>query len=226
MPCPGVTRNPFPRVIVGKPVTLEIGDACDDAVATHEVQVPAADPDQWGTCNAETVIGYRASLRWDCANPDRALWTMDERDFNIGRIGADGRVIDAERTGAQVSHVYETSSHDKPVTGPGYPDLGVRQPAYQVRVRTNWTLRGSFAYQVRRTEQRCADAWGNARRCGLDADVAITRTVVVSPWIDAPAIVIPDIPVDGARASQDPATAQICSIVPVPVMQSQAVIRR
>jgi hypothetical protein len=226
LPCPSVVRKPFPRAIVGQPVEMGIGDACDASSASSEIQVPASDPDQWGTCNAETVIGYRATLNWDCTDPNSAAWVMDERDFNIGQTGSDGRTILNQRTGGAITHVYETSSHDKEVNGPGYPDLGARQPAYQVQVKTRWTLRGQFAYQVRRTEQRCTDINGNARQCGVDTDIAITRTVVISPWIDAPAIVIPGIEIDGARTPQDPTHAQTCTVIPVPVIQSQAVIVR
>ncbi len=53
---------------------------------------------------------------------------------------------------------------------------------------------------------------------------AIRASEIISPWVEGPSIVIPDIPVSGARVPQDVAGGHSCGPIQVPILQSQSVL--
>ena len=199
-------------------------------------------PEPWDDCG-DTIVAYEGSIGWQCTNADSAgvEWSMDERAWNVGHIGSDGKLILANRSGASVAHVYETSSYDLQPNGPG-PNGNHQQPSYQVEVKTRYSLVGAFKYQYRAQEHRCY--WGpnqtdgqkqcyNAGNCLGDPNASAREdckpdgsdeTVIITPTRELPAIVIPDITITGAKSAQDPAGADICGPLPIPVISSQAVI--
>jgi hypothetical protein len=63
------------------------------------------------------------------------------------------------------------------------------------------------------------------RQCGVDADIAITRTETISPWVPGPSIVIPNIPQVGAIVPQDTAAGSACEVIGVGIIQAQSVLR-
>jgi hypothetical protein len=218
-PCPQVRREPFPRAIVGQPVRMEIIGGCSGPSASNTVEFGITSGP-----NCPRVFAYRGALSWQCSDPawNDATWRMDERAWNIGQRSDNGASIEDVRVGRAIAHIYETSSIDKPRNGP----VGQRRdPAYQVQLRTSWTLAGNFQYREQRTEQRCTDIDGNARQCGIDSDIAITETVIVSPWVNGPSILIPNILIDGATLPQDIAAGGACGVIGVPVVQAQSVLR-
>lgn len=219
-PCPQVQRTPFPRAIVGQPVRMEIVGSCNGPSASNTIEFPIT-----SGANCPRVFGYRGTLSWQCSDPgwNSATWSMDERPWNIGKRSDNGMPINATRGGRQITHIYETSSVDKPRNGPSAGER--RDPAYQVQLRTSWTLAGNFQYREQRTEQRCTDINGNARQCGVDSDIALTQTVFVSPWVDGPSILIPNIVLDGATVPQDAAAGDACGVMGVSVVQAQSVLR-
>ena len=240
MPCPVVLREPFPRALVGQPVRLWIADGCADVPAAGDRMEVGPPYDACG----DTIFAYEGQLAWMCSSPDlsNAQWAMDERPWNVGHTNAGG-VIANERAGASITHIYETSSVDLAPNGPGYPDVMSRLPAYQVRLRTNYTLVGAFRYQYRTQERRCYEAWGERKTCRDDgycddpgfperrdeyacrADHGV-ETVWISPTRELPMFIIPDIAVEGARTPQDPLLANACGPIPVPVIQVQSTIVR
>ena len=254
-PCPIVQRNPWPRGLVGVPNRFEITGGCGEApTASNSVSINPP------TCDRRTIIGYRATLTWVCSDPSfaNARWTMDERSWNVGHASADiqspvdGRpvsqsmlngdlTIHDQRQGRTVTHIYETSSYDKPSNGPGYPNASQRQPGYQVRLRTTWTLVGNFQYQQRETVERCYDnstppqpvgcppprEWCDAHsgdpNCRDDINIRVTE--IISPWHPGPVIQIPDIAVEGALTPQDAGQPLACGAISTPILQSQAVLK-
>lgn len=250
LPCPSVQRTPWPRGLVGVPIRFELTGAGNIPVASNSVSINPP------TCDNRPIIGYRGTLSWMVENLGAAQWSMDERPWNIGRTSndilspIDGRPVSQsmlngdltirnERQGRVVTHIYETSSYDKPANGPGYPDLAQRQPAYQVSVRTQWTLVGNFQYQQRETIEVCKDsanpsqtvacpppqAWCDQHpgdpSCGA-APIHVTE--VISPWHTGPTIRIGGVQMVGALTPQDTAKAPTCDSIATPVIQSQAVL--
>jgi hypothetical protein len=232
-------RQPFPRAIVGQPVKLWIADGCSELPSdSGRVEVPPP----YDECN-QTIFAYEGQLGWICSTPDMAdaQWTMNERTWNVGQRNAAG-VITASRTGSSITHIYETSSVDMPPNGPGYPNLMSRLPAYQVQLQTRYSLVGAFRYQYRKQETYCYETWGERKECRDSAYCdaygypqrrneyrcrpdARTETVWVSPTLELPTFIIPNIPVEGARTPQDPGTANRCGVIPVPVIASQAILK-
>jgi hypothetical protein len=252
LPCPQVQRQPWPRGLVGVPVRFEITVAGSVPGASNSVSVSPP------TCDSRTIIGYRGTLSWMVENLDGAQWSMDERPWNVGHASdnipspIDGRSVSQsmlngdltvrdERQGRVVTHIYETSSYDKPENGPGFPDLAQRQPAYQVSLHTQWTLVGDFQYQQRETIVVCKDnsnppqtvpcpppqGWCDHHPGdpGCRSDIHIRVTEVISPWHPGPAIRIGGIEVVGAVTPQDTAKAPTCDVIAVPVIASQAVLK-
>jgi len=241
MPCPTVVRQPFPRALVGQPATFQIVGGCSDLpTASNRADVGAP----YNQCG-DTIFAYEGQLSWICSKPDQsdAEWTMDERAWNVGQTNALG-VIPATRNGPSVSHLYETSSYDKAPNGPGFPNLSQRQPAYQVQLKTNYSLVGSFKYHYRTTERRCYEDAGMTQRrtCrddGYCGDVKFperknewqcrpqggSETVIVSPTRELPNFIIGDIAVLGAKTPQDLANPNSCGVIATPVIQSQAVLK-
>jgi hypothetical protein len=117
-----------------------------------------------------------------------------------------------------------------------------RLPAYQVQLRTRYTLVGAFRYHYRTQERRCYETWGARKDCRDDnycddarfperrdeyacrADHNV-EMVWISPTKELPTFIIPDLAVEGARTPQDPANANRCGVVPIPVIQAQSVIQ-
>jgi hypothetical protein len=252
-PCPVVQRAPWPRGLVGVPNRLAIVGGCDFPPSSNSVSI---DPP---TCDARTIIGYRGTLAWTCESGgfDGAEWTMDERPWNIGHtsdnivspvtghpVGSDmlngDLTIYNVRRGPVVTHIYETSSFDKPQDGPGWPDLAQRQPAYQVQLKTQWTLVGNFQYQQRETIEVCKDnsnppatvpcppsqEWCDQHpgdpNCRGDIHIHVTE--IISPWHPGPVIRIPNIEIQGALTPQDTAKAPTCDTIGIPLIQSESVI--
>jgi hypothetical protein len=239
MPCPSVLRKPFPRAIVGQPVTLRIASACADLPrASNRVDIPPP----YDQCGDE-IFAYEGQMAWMCSRPDLsdATWTMDERSWNIGQTNGAGRIAN-QRSGLSVTHIYETSSYDLAPNGPGYPNIAQRQPAYQVQLQTNYTLVGAFRYHYRTREDQCfwgANYSGGRKRCHnpgacLSDPNAANRedckpdgskqTVVISPTRDLPAFIIPNISVVGAKTPQDAVNPNSCGVIALPVIASQSVL--
>lgn len=219
-PCPTVARSPFPRAIVGKPVALSITASCDGPTSTGEVGFPiVSDP------NCPRTFRYRGTLTWQCADPfwNSATWQMDEREWNVGHSSDNGMPIAGSRSGGEITHIYETSSYGKPANGPSV-DAARRDSAYQVQLTTLWNLAATFQYQEERQEERCFAANGDPRPCNT-ADVAITTTVTISPWVPGPSLFFSQIPRAGALVPQEVAQGSACGVVPIPVIQSQSVLR-
>jgi hypothetical protein len=105
---------------------------------------------------------------------DNTIWNMDERSYNIGKTSDDivspyvghnkqnvstimnnDLTIKGERIGKRVSHIYETNSFDKPLVGPGWPDLDKPAPAYQVRARIPYKVRTYAFYEFQYRERVC-----------------------------------------------------------------------
>ena len=250
-PCPQVQRTPWPRGLVGVPMRFAIVNTSDVPGASNSVSVVPP------TCDSRIIIGYRGTLSWMVESLDNAQWTMDERPWNIGQTSnniispVDGRPVSQSmlngdltirntRQGRAVTHIYETSSYDKPANGPGYPNLSVRQPAYQVGLHTRWTLVGNFQYQQRETVTNCydnssppsrvtcppPDDWCNAHPgdSSCRPDIHIRVTEVISPWHPGPAIHVGGIEVVGAVTPQDAAKGSTCDTIPTPIIQSQSVL--
>ena len=238
LPCPNVTRKPFPRAIVGQPVSMQIVNGCADLPSASN-RVDVGPPyDQCG----DTIFAYEGQIAWICSSPELAdaEWSMDERAWNIGQRNAGGLILD-QRTGGSITHIYETSSYDKAPIGPG-PDPAVRQPAYQVRLTTHYNLVGAFRYHYRTQEHRCywgPDQTGGQKQCHdpgacLSDPNAANRedckpdgsaaTVIVSPTRELPTFIIGNIAVDGARTPQDPANPNTCGVIGIPVVQAQSVL--
>jgi hypothetical protein len=235
-PCPTVSRTPFPRAIVSKPVRLTANVCGNLPSATGKQDVP----EPWDDCG-DTVVAYEGAMAWQCSAQGGVNWTMDERSWNVGQTGSDGRKILNQRSGTVVSHVYETSSYDLMPNGPGV-NLTSRQPAYQVSLQTKYSLMAQFRYHHRTQEERCY--WGanqsggrkqchNPGACLSDPNRAnredckpdgSRETVIITPTRDLPAMVIPDVTVTGAKVPQDPVLGNTCGPVPIPVIQVQSVL--
>ncbi|NJM40609.1 MAG: hypothetical protein HC853_07480 [Anaerolineae bacterium] len=218
LPCPTVIRKPFPRAIVGQPVSFSIIDGCS-ALPSASNRTDIGPP--YNECG-DTIFAYEGQLAWICSKPDMsdAQWTMDERSWNVGQTNSAG-TIPSTRIGSSVNHVYETSSYDKAPNGPGYPEMSKRQPAYQVQLKTNYSLVGAFKYHYRTQEERCY--WGanqsggrkqchNPGACLSDPNAAnredckpdgSRETVIISPTRELPSFIIGNISVTGAKTPQD-----------------------
>lgn len=240
LPCPSVTHKPFPRALVGQPIQFEITNACAD-LPTSGNRVDVGPP--YDVCG-DTIVAYEGQLAWICSTPDMsdAEWMMDERAWNVGKVGADGPIL-AQRTGATIRHTYETSSVDLAPNGPGYPDMLRRQPAYQVQLKTNYSLVGAFRYHYRTQERRCYnDAGKTQQRECRDSGYCdnpgfperqnewqcrpegASETVWITPTREAPVFILPNIPVIGAKTPQDLGNPNSCGVIATSVLQSQAVL--
>ena len=240
MPCPSVTRKPFPRAIVGQPVRLQIANACANLPnASGRVDVPPP----YDQCGDE-IFAYEGQIGWMCSRPDLsdAEWSMDERAWNVGHSNALGPISN-QRSGTSATHVYETSSYDLAPNGPGFPNMAQRQPAYQVQLKTNYTLVGAFKYHYRTREEQCF--WGanqsggrkqchNPGACISDPNRANREdcqpdgsraTVIISPTRELPSFIIPDIAVTGAKTPQDGVNPNSCGVIAIPVISSQSVLQ-
>ena len=206
--------------------------------ASNRVDIPPP----YDQCGDE-IFAYEGQLAWICSRPDLsdATWTMDERAWNVGHSNAAGPIPN-QRTGASATHIYETSSYDLAPNGPGYPNMAQRQPAYQVQLKTNYTLVGAFKYHYRTQEEQCF--WGanqsggrkqchNPGACLSDPNRANREdcqpdgsrvTVIISPTRELPAFIIPNISVTGAKTPQDVIVPNTCGVIAVPVISSQSVI--
>lgn len=233
-PCPNIVRDPYPRGLVGVPNTLRIIGVCNGPATTGGANI---DPLE---CKGRTITAIRGSAAWLCsANFSDATWTMDERSWNLGKrsndlvspyVGHDGRRvgdimggdlnIQAERHGAAIQHIYETSSYDKPQNGNAN-----HWPAYQVQLQTNWTLAANFQFQERITIESCADAVGKACDC-RHAECARNRTVRYEEiWHPGQSVQV-QTQIRGARVTQDPTRANMCGVIGVPVQQAQVVLTK
>jgi hypothetical protein len=139
---------------------------------------PAAFPQREETEEPQPgdVREYRLGLRWrrldQTDGPDLGAyppicWDLDERDWNLGQDHGYGpiRAVDC---GNSVSHIYETSSWDKPHNGPRFispadacPAWEAHcceqvpsehgewdMPAYQVRVPTFWGVQWAVKWEA------------------------------------------------------------------------------
>lgn len=238
LPCPNVSRHPYPRALVGQPVKLQIVNGCGD-LPTAGNRVDIGPP--YDECG-DSIFAYEGQIAWICSSPEMAdaEWTMDERSWNIGHRNIAGPILD-KRTGGSVTHIYETSSYDKAPTGPGATP-NQRQPAYQVHLTTHYNLVGAFRYHYRTQEHRCY--WGpnqtggqkpchNPGACLNDPNAAnrddckpdgSATTEIVSPTRELPTFIIGNIPVEGARTPQDPANPNVCGAIGIPVLQAQSIL--
>ena len=221
-PCPAVQRSPFPRGMVGIPNSFAITSGCAGGGASKKVGFE--DRQKCG----KTVVAYSASVSAACAAPDMgATWTMDERDWNVGHTSDNGLVVEGSRSGIAMQHIYETSSYDKPANGPGFPNMADRQPAYQVTLRTQWLLSANFSEDLKVKKTKCYIQ-------GTDTEVACDRTDVVIEQrtveeIETHSIgsfVYGPFNVLGAHDPQDTFQPNYCGQLPLPVIQSQAIIEK
>ena len=221
-PCPKVARQPFPRGMVGVPNNLAIISSCDGGSASNKVTF--ADRQRCG----KTVVAYSASVSAACAAPDMgASWQMDERAWNIGNASEGGLTVSGVRVGLSPQHIYETSSYDKPATGPGFPNLAERQPAYQIRLNTQWLLSANIREDLKVTRTKCYIQ-------GTDTQIACDRTdvVVEQRTVDeiethsVGSFVFGPLSVTGARVPQDTSQPDFCGDISVPIIQSQVVIAK
>jgi hypothetical protein len=246
MPCPNVVRNPFPRAIVGRPVNFAIGGyAATDPEKSNcvcpkvpgEYEPSAEDPHSGCNETGKTIFAVRGGINWMSSDPywDQATWTMDERDWNVGKTSDNGMDIANTRSGGRIAHTYETSSIDKPANGPGAG--AQREPAYQVTVSTRWTAVAWFESQ--RREEKCFGIpswnWDNRHIPGTDIShrwmgcggaVQVTRREVSYPWTRDHTLEFKNLQRLGARVAQDPLLGNVCGLIPVPVIQSQSVLVR
>lgn len=252
-PCPTVEHDPFPRGLVGVPMTFRItggigsSNSGGSTWACDEVNHPGC-PSPSHICNDGTyVTGVRGSVTFysTAADAANARWLMDDRPQNVGNRSEDivspypghnGRrvsqimggdlTIKNERRGATVSHIYETSSYDKPQNGPSN-----NWPAYQVQLQTRWHLVSSWQYQVRVWQDYCELPNGNGYPCDCNAQVDPNCALIIHKrrpsyvWHPGPTVSY-DADVIGARVLQDAARSKICSAIPVGIVQSQAVLEK
>jgi hypothetical protein len=256
-PCPSVTRDPWPRGLVGVPMWFSVSGTGNAPSASGDVWIDAI------TCEGRTIVGYLATAAWGRSlDPADTRWTMDERTWNIGRISDDivsphtsrqvsqdmpggDLTIRNERTGSTVAHIYETSSVDKPRNGPGWPNASERQPAYQVSVRTKWTLTASFWYRQRRIEQECWKDNNPATKCTCPESQDTCRNYPNLPgcnpawtchgnWNGPHTVIYTDTHrgptlaftqwIDGATTPQDAGQPSTCGVIGTPVIQAQSVL--
>jgi len=88
-PCPDVSREPWPRAMVGVPLELRIDSgSCRGPSNTNSVSVRFEDIE---LCDRKyTIIGLRGSVAFQCAAGfEDSEWRMDERAFNIGKTSDD-----------------------------------------------------------------------------------------------------------------------------------------
>jgi len=193
-PCPEVVREPWPRAMVGVPLELRITSSCQGATNSGTVAVdPPMCPGSYyiiglrGTVSFQCDSAQLADSEWRM--DERAFNIGKTSDDIMTPYVGDGqpgnnpslrkpRTVhqimsetegDAEikdiRQGLRVRHVYETPSYNKPVNGPGWPDVNKREPAYQVSLRTKWRLTGAFQYQRLITYIRCYNNAGQEVEC-------------------------------------------------------------
>ena len=219
-PCPSVSRQPFPRGLVGVPNTFAITSGCNGGSADNKVTF--TDRQRCG----KTVVAYSAAVSAACAMPDMgATWQMDERAWNVGHVSEGGLPVAGARSGISPQHIYETSSYDKPANGPGFPSIADRQPAYQVQLRTQWLLSANISEDLKITKTKCYIQGTNTEVACDRTDVVIEErqvdeieTHIVGTYVFGP------FSVTGARVPQDSSQPEFCGDLPLPVIQSQAII--
>jgi hypothetical protein len=176
LPCPSVRREPYPRGTVGLPNRFTIqgasvsGDGSttfsiwrreycprDDQPHIHELfgfVTASMNPDDtvWNMDERSHNIGKTSDNIPTAYRGDGYSNSPDMINRNVADIMAaterQGLRILNERQGARIHHIYETSSFDKPETGPGWPVGNAKaDPAYQVNVTTRWHVQGQFFYK-------------------------------------------------------------------------------
>jgi len=250
-PCPEVVREPWPRAMVGVPLELRITSSCQGATNSGAVSVGPICPDFChiiglrGTVSFQCDSAQLADSEWRMDEREFNIGKTSD-DIMTPYVG-DGqpgnnpslrkpRTVhqimsetegDAEikdiRQGLRVRHVYETPSYNKPVNGPGWPDVNKREPAYQVNLRTRWRLTGAFQYQRLITHIRCYNNAGQEVSCDSQPPPAYTRVFTETPWFTGPTVSIP-VEVVGARVLADPVLRNQCTVIPIPVQQVQTVL--
>lgn len=245
--CPDVSRQPFPRGMVGVPNQL---CAAGFPAVSESASEDFPDAPRFGN-----VVGYRIRMNWTPSD-DPPAWVLDERDWNIGRASTDiaspvtGQRVSADmpdglgiqnvRTGMCVAHIYETSSYGKPLNAPGWPILATRQPGYQVTLVKRWQFNAEFVCRVRAREPYCV--WAGTQQetvCpdhrpdGTECTTNPTYKGCLVDWLerevirDEPhgALSAPDIDVAGGRVGQDTA-GPTCGVISIPIIQSQSILSR
>jgi hypothetical protein len=176
LPCPSVRREPYPRGTVGLPNRFTIqgasvsGDGSttfsiwrreycpqDDQPHIHKLfgfVTVSMNPDEtvWNMDERSHNIGKTSDNIPTAYRGDGYSNSPDMINRNVADIMAatepQGLRILNERRGARIHHIYETSSFDKPETGPGWPVGNAKaDPAYQVNVTTRWHVQGQFFYE-------------------------------------------------------------------------------
>ena len=250
-PCPEVVREPWPRAMVGVPLELRITSSCQGAIKSGTVGVSPICPNSYhiiglrGTVSFQCDSAQLADSEWRMDEREFNIGKTSD-DIMTPYVG-DGqpgnnpslrkpRTVhqimsetegDAEirdiRRGLRVRHVYETPSYNKPVNGPGWPDVNKREPAYQVSLRTRWRLTGTFQYQRLITHIKCYNKAGQEVSCDSQPPPAYTHVFHETPWFTGPTVSIP-VEVVGARVLADPVLRNQCTVIPIPVQQVQTVL--
>ena len=176
LPCPSVRREPYPRGTVGLPNRFTIKGASasnqgsttfsiwrreycpqDDQPHIHKLfgfVTASMNPDEtvWNMDERPHNVGKTSDNIPTAYRGDGYSNSPDMINRNVADIMAaterQGLRILNERQGARIHHIYETSSFDKPETGPGWPVGNAKaDPAYQVNVTTRWHVQGQFFYE-------------------------------------------------------------------------------
>lgn len=202
-PCAMVKRTPYPRAIVGEPVTFEI------LLETIEVSSEPID-----TCTPD-IMDYQIHIRLRPDTNSEPIWYFDEREWGGPTIG----------TGWTISHIFETSSVAEPAGSKCYtigpecpkPAIGPSMEGPQLGL-DSYKVDATVAYivEVKRTWR---DFYGNLHDTGWVAvDLrqwgATTSQLVITGTRDTS---------DAPPGMVIPAYDHGYCIVPVPVLESQSI---
>jgi hypothetical protein len=165
---------------------------------------------------------YRIGVRWKRLTDRPPEWDFNERSWNEGRSGSTAEGLNA-------LHTYESASFGLAANGPGL-EGAFNLPAYQVRVHTYWIAEWAQAWEYFTWE--CPEGKerddGNGPYCtapeiqvwhsAFDGWHFIDLTRYGNPtyYFDSTRVESPDVRV---------MPAHVClPVIPVPVIESQAVI--
>ena len=213
LPCPSVRREPYPRGTVGLPNRFTIKGASasnqgsttfsiwrreycpqDDQPHIHKLfgfVTASMNPDEtvWNMDERSHNIGKTSDNIPTAYRGDGYSNSPDMINRNVADIMAaterQGLRILNERQGARIHHIYETSSFDKPETGPGWPVGNAKaDPAYQVNVTTRWHVQGQFFYEYVEWSGRFYDGDGNCRDDDIECKCNNSKDCPTEPYYE------------------------------------------